>query len=75
VTGELRGDGEGAQIRTDRLRDVIAHAGWRTVDPAEWKELEEFLFARVIGRHGGRIWADGRVGHGAMFFFATAPDP
>jgi TnpA family transposase len=46
--GELRGYGEREQTRTDHLRQIVAYCGWRTVDSLEWKELEEFLFARAM---------------------------
>ncbi|WP_349877130.1 Tn3 family transposase [Micromonospora sp. HUAS YX12] len=46
--GELRGYGERKQTRTDHLRQVAAYCGWRAMDTAEWKDLDEFLFARAM---------------------------
>jgi len=46
--GELRGYGGREQTRTGHLREVVAYCGWRTMDRIEWKELDEFLFARAM---------------------------
>ncbi|MGH3528995.1 MAG: DUF4158 domain-containing protein [Pseudonocardiaceae bacterium] len=46
--GELRGYGDRAQTRTDHLREIVRYLGWRLVGAPEWKELDEFLFARAM---------------------------
>jgi hypothetical protein len=46
--GELRGYGAREQTRTGHLLQVAARLRWRQVEEPQWKDLEEFLFARAL---------------------------
>ncbi|MDQ2791694.1 MAG: Tn3 family transposase [Actinomycetota bacterium] len=53
--GELTGYGERAQTRTDHLREIVRYLGWRPAGMAEWKELDEFLFARAMEHDSAKL--------------------
>jgi hypothetical protein len=59
--GELRGYGTREQTRTDHLREIIAHQGWRTIDGPGWKDLEEFLFARAMEHDSPKLLSGRRA--------------
>src|SRR5664279_1536978 len=46
--GELVDYGSREQTRTDHLREVARYLGWRLAEEFQWRELDEFLFARAM---------------------------
>ena len=69
----VRDNGPG--IPTDQLRRLFRPLERMTrngVEPGTGLGLA--IARKIVERHGGRIWAESEVGHGATFFF-TLPDP
>ena len=58
---------------TDRLFEAFQRMS--DVNRTEGIGLGLAIAARVVGRHGGRIWASGKPGEGATFFFTLEARP
>ncbi len=47
--------GTRSQTRTEHLVEVLAFEGWVAAAPAEWKAIDEFLFARALEHDSPRL--------------------
>lgn len=64
----LRDNGEGFDNRAARQIFEPFHRGHKDSE-FEGSGVGLSIVKRVIGRHGGRIWAEGQPGQGACFYF------
>jgi PAS domain-containing protein len=78
LLGDPRQPGAIADFRYEYINDAGCRLDQRSREDTVGHTIAELfpgtvtsgiLVARIVGRQGGRVWADGRVGDGACFSF------
>ncbi len=69
----VRDNGEGFDMaRVDRLFKPFTQL--QDTEQSAKGGVGLAMVEKIVRRHGGRVWAEGKPGMGAAFFFALAPD-
>ena len=67
---------DGPGVPPDRAEEIFGMFARLETEPGvPGSGIGLAIAARVLERHGGRIWVEGRPGGGSVFRFSLPPEP
>ena len=65
----------GVGFTEDQVRELFVPFRRLHADQFEGHGIGLTIVRRIVERHGGRLWAEGRPGEGATFYFTLEEQP